>query len=515
MILDTNIDSYEIKELKQQQQLETITTKDIYSPIQSKTSNFSPEKEEKLIRSTSSIIDNELCLTDEKKNVKGSRSQVSQPQSDRIQANRSIDFVLSHHPPLFDSKLDVQDKDYLDSISTYMSFTYLDMLTLSFSIGSFVCDFITDIIVTTCHYLNHDYWYFSLTLLFITVPSLIMTIMSLRWYIIDSKNPNSLPVSTTKWVFRVILLTLQLGPVLRYIDSILYGIEFRKLSKEKKKIARRYFQYMIYEDTDATMLRLFEGFMEAAPQLVLQLTVLIIKMPDKNRDGTAWCLVTYIRMLRMSLANKKNMTYPGAIVQFFWRFFMLSSRVLALSLFASEFTYYIGIVCVVHWLIMFIWIVNMKTTFCDNRIEELFYNAVLALIFIFCYFNPVEGPSRKRYLFYYTVMFIENLIILLLWYNVCDIFKWYRLPAFILFFTSFFIGLIFMSMYYLILHPSQNIRKFRHSAKPKIDQKITGPSSSQLSAGSSLETTMAQSSTLTDNSRTNLLSPKKSKKRGK
>lgn len=70
-------------------------------------------------------------------------------------------------------------------------------------------------------------------------------------------------------------------------------------------------------------------------------------------------------------------------------------------------------------------------------------------------------------------------------------------------------------MYYLILHPSQNIRKFRHSAKPKIDQKITGPSSSQLSAGSSLETTMAQSSTLTDNSRTNLLSPKKSKKRGK
>ena len=123
---------------------------------------------------------------------------------------------------------------------------------------------------------------------------------------------------------------------------------------------------------------------------------------------------------------------------------MLSSRVLALSLFASEFTYYIGIVCVVHWLIMFIWIVNMKTTFCDNRIEELFYNAILALIFIFCYFNPVEGPSRKRYLFYYTVMFIENLIILLLWYNVCDIFKWYRLPAFILFFTSFFIGLIFM-----------------------------------------------------------------------
>ena len=507
MTLDSEIDSGDIKETEQQKQLETTVTKDGH--IQNQATNLSPKKQE-YIRSTSSIITKESRLTDVDKGIKRYKSQVSQlsSKSNSNQAKRSISFALTHRSSLLDSKLALQAVDYPDSIPSYMSFTYLDILTLSFSICTFLCDLITDIVVTVFHYSNHDYWYFSLTITFIAVPTLIMTIMSLRWYILDSKDPHSLPVSKTQWVLRVIFLTLQLGPVMRYIDSILYGFKFRKLNEEKQKAARRYFQYMIYEDTDATMLRLFECFMEAAPQLVLQMTVMIIKMPEKNRDWTgtkrtffivliiktffyfflvmaqsisiiaslvslSWCLVTYLRILRMSLASKQNMTWPvslifnqfrllieismkmqGTIVQFLWRFFMIASRVMALALFASEFTYYISIVCGVHWLIMFIWIVSMKTSFCTNRIEELFYNAVLSIIFIFCYFNPVDGQSRKRYIFYYTVMFIENLIILLLWYNVCDPSKWYRLPAFLLYFFNFFISLIFMVIiidYYMFI----------------------------------------------------------------
>ena len=39
---------------------------------------------------------------------------------------------------------------------------------------------------------------------------------------------------------------------------------------------------MVYEDADATLLRLFESFMESAPQLVLQIYILI-KDPHANR----------------------------------------------------------------------------------------------------------------------------------------------------------------------------------------------------------------------------------------
>ena len=40
---------------------------------------------------------------------------------------------------------------------------------------------------------------------------------------------------------------------------------------------------MVYEDADATLLRLFESFMESAPQLVLQIYILI-KDPHANRE---------------------------------------------------------------------------------------------------------------------------------------------------------------------------------------------------------------------------------------
>ncbi|KPM11661.1 XK-related 6-like protein [Sarcoptes scabiei] len=98
----------------------------------------------------------------------------------------------------------------------------------------------------------------------------------------------------------------------------------------------------------------------------------------------------------------------------------------------------------------------MKTTFCTNRLEELFYNALLGAIFIFCYFNPVDSPSRRRYLFYYSVMFTENIIILILWYQICDPNKWYRLPAFIFYFLSFSIGIILMIVYYNSKQSSNN-----------------------------------------------------------
>ncbi|CAG2184275.1 unnamed protein product, partial [Oppiella nova] len=109
---------------------------------------------------------------------------------------------------------------------------------------------------------------------------------------------------------------------------------------------------MVYEDTDAAMLRLFECFMEAAPQLVLQIYILA-KGNDHSPDNwtvvaqivavlaslvsLSWSLVSYHRALRLSLPDKANMTWPGITVQFIWRFFSIASRVLALALFASEF----------------------------------------------------------------------------------------------------------------------------------------------------------------------------------
>ena len=115
-------------------------------------------------------------------------------------------------------------------------------------------------------------------------------------------------------------------------------------------------QLMVYEDADATLLRLFESFMESAPQLVLQLYILL-KDPHASRiyphqptaaelgEGLgaelgpiagvdpmlklsilvlsvssslvslAWSLVVYHRSLRYTYPTKQNITLLGTVFQ--------------------------------------------------------------------------------------------------------------------------------------------------------------------------------------------------------
>ena len=60
----------------------------------------------------------------------------------------------------------------------------------------------------------------------------------------------------------------------RYIDILRYGIMSR-LSKDKDSRERRhYIEIMLNEDSDTALLRLLECFMEAAPQLTLQMYII-------------------------------------------------------------------------------------------------------------------------------------------------------------------------------------------------------------------------------------------------
>merc|ERR1719427_1245189 len=91
----------------------------------------------------------------------------------------------------------------------------------------------------------------------------------------------------TRWIIRLIVLFLQIAPILRYLDSIRFGLlsriekckEEKAKSPELKALHRkqriRYYTLMVFEDADATLLRLFECFMESAPQLILQIYILI------------------------------------------------------------------------------------------------------------------------------------------------------------------------------------------------------------------------------------------------
>ena len=333
-------------------------------------------------------------------------------------------------------KLEIDETDALPESLRYNVF---DLLCTLISILTYVVDIVMDCVVAYYFYhlaVDHGiyhYWYFSLTLVFIVLPSLTMTGFSFRWYLMDSDNPQLPRVSLLRWCLRLVVLLLQVAPILRYVDSIRYGLRSRRArarelaaTKEEERLASRrervkWYTLMVYEDADATLLRLYESFMESAPQLVLQIYILL-KDPHASRiypykppveglehvhhdheddvlseEGVnpvlklsilvlsvasslislAWSLVVYHRSLRYTYPHKKNISLLGTLFQFLWHFCSITARVLALSLFASALPTWIGPLCAAHWIVMASWIIFQRTAACNTKCEEFLFALVL------------------------------------------------------------------------------------------------------------------------------------------
>jgi len=441
-----------------------------------------------------------------------------------------------------------RERDETDALPPNLRYNCFDFFCTFISIITYIVDLVMDCVVAYYFYhlaVDHGiyhYWYFSLTLVFIVLPSLTMTGFSLRWYLMDSDN-NQLPrVSMTRWLVRLVVLVLQLAPILRYVDSMRYGVKSRcaairenKAETEEERMKWRkervnWYTLMVFEDADATLLRLYESFMESAPQLVLQLYILL-KDPHASRiypykppvDGLdvdhdhaddvvdesgvnpvlklsilvmsvcsslvslAWSLVVYHRSLRYTYPEKKNISLPGTLFQFLWHFCSITARVLALSLFASALPRWIGPLCAAHWIIMASWIIFQRTAACNTKCEEFLFALVLGVIYIFMFFNAKEERTRYKYLLYYTFCFLENTAIIIIWFMSpsTNSTSWYVFPAMVGHYLAFFAGIMFMLCYYLWFHPTggidipwplfggkESVVKERRSSREGVEMKV-------------------------------------------
>ena len=77
------------------------------------------------------------------------------------------------------------------------------------------------------------------------------------------------------------------------------------------------------------------------------------------------------------------------------------------------------IVLFVHWLAMTLWVVYQNTDFCTEWWEERLYNAIVGVIYCFCFFNLKEGASRVRSAIFYVVTVAENLSFVAI-YALCN-----------------------------------------------------------------------------------------------
>ncbi|XP_020651612.2 XK-related protein 4 [Pogona vitticeps] len=264
------------------------------------------------------------------------------------------------------------------------------------------------------------------------------------------------------WLMQSLIHILQLGQIWRYFHTIYLGIRSRRSGDNDRW---RFYWKMVYEYADVSMLHLLATFLESAPQLVLQLCIVVQTRTLQALQGLtaaaslvslAWALASYQKALRDSRDDKKPISYMAVIIQFCWHFFTIAARVITFALFASVFQLYFGIFIVLHWCIMTFWIVHCETEFCITKWEEIVFDMVVGIIYIFSWFNVKEGRTRCRLFTYYFVILLENTALSALWYlykapMISDAFA---IPALCVVFSSFLTGIVFMLMYYAFFHPN-------------------------------------------------------------
>lgn len=185
------------------------------------------------------------------------------------------------------------ERDEVDRIPSKDRVTNWDIAGFIFSIISHIVDVIFDCNIAYRYYKSNHLEYFCTTLAFILIPAIVNTAFSIRMYVLDHENTNRSTTLTKRFTKRrmccIIVLIFQLATVLRYFDALQYAIKSKRAEKNKDvENQRKYYELMVKEDSDVALLRVLECFLEAAPQQILQLSI-IFHSHGKDMEDTFTC----------------------------------------------------------------------------------------------------------------------------------------------------------------------------------------------------------------------------------
>ncbi|XP_072113811.1 XK-related protein 4 isoform X5 [Mobula birostris] len=214
----------------------------------------------------------------------------------------------------------------------HQRYTLWDGLWIVAAVTVYFSDVGTDVWLAVDYYLHSRYWWFALTLFFVVLGSLVVQVFSFRWFIhdfsadsgagvhtgspVDGKvlscaggvgetdarspqrqSPSTRTTNTSKgskasscsfciWFLQSVIHILQLGQLWRYLRTIYLGIRSRRSGELDRW---RFYWKMVYEYADVSMLHLLATFLESAPQLVLQLCIVIQSHRLQALQGRTRC----------------------------------------------------------------------------------------------------------------------------------------------------------------------------------------------------------------------------------
>ncbi|XP_023017946.2 XK-related protein 7 [Leptinotarsa decemlineata] len=341
-----------------------------------------------------------------------------------------------------------------------------DLLFNVVSLAAYFCDLVFDILVV------YDLYQRSFTVLFlqclgaIVLSIIISQILSLRWYL------NQETVGWQRFVV-IALHVLQLGVLWRYA-RLLVPVQIASVKREVR---------------DLCILRLVHGFLQAAPMLLLQLSLLpgaedgpptdlVIVSTALSLFSTCWALASFSKHIQS--VDRLVLTWLGVVSQLLWRAGTVTARALALSAYAARYHSWIFLVLALHWACMFLWLLSPRSPFHGQRGKKLGMCGIMAAIYVLAYINLQEKPRRRTMAIFYVVMLLENCLLVCAWIAAVWPDKplhWELVP--ILTVGLFTVGIIFMLLYYKFFHVKRLMEK--PSQPPGVfNCRFSSPSASAL-----------------------------------
>ncbi|KAJ6649438.1 XK-related protein 6 [Pseudolycoriella hygida] len=383
-------------------------------------------------------------------------------QSERI--SEQPNFIKSHVNQFLQS---------LSSSPTEEDFTvtYCDIFWTIISVLGRIISILITINVAFNYYRNDQFDYFWWTVICFTVPMLVTTFLQISIYLQDfNASRSSKTPSFCEFLWFVIVFPF----LFRYCQTLTYAIASKRAERaNKKEEQRKYFELLIHEDSDVALIRIFECFLEAAPQKILQITIILnegrMNVPQilsilSSFLSMAWCIASYHRCIRFAQVDKANISWWGTIMQWLCHFLVSLSRVLSIAAIASLFPKWTLISCSIHAMLMALWIFLFDASpFCSSSMFLSFsFSLVLGMVFIFNYILPKVGRTRYRYTIFYSICFVENVICVYFFYNFAShdtMEKSYFILICVLAIVPFILGIAFMIIYYTRFHPNIIVRR--------------------------------------------------------
>uniref|UniRef100_A0A8D0B8W3 XK-related protein n=1 Tax=Salvator merianae TaxID=96440 RepID=A0A8D0B8W3_SALMN len=337
-------------------------------------------------------------------------------------------------------------------------YRYQDLAFALAGTVAFLVDFCVDVWTAARYLKAGDYYWGGLVLLFLFLSSVTTQFFSWAWYQSDLEDvKQELPKRQTLLTLHI----LQLGYLYRCFHVLKVG--FRVCQMEAATDVQR--GYAIFLSHDVSLLRLFETFMEGAPQLTLVLYIILHTGKAEvfqllgictSLVCIAWALLDYHQSLRSFLQDKHSLDRLPSFFYFLWNFLLVCPRILCLAVFALLFPSYIFIHFFCIWFAMFLWVSLQGTDFMEHDISEWFYRAMVGIILYFCWFNVAEGKTCHRSVIYHTFLFLDNVILATswLWNNVPFSFDFYVVLALVAALPCYMLGIIVRSIYYKCFHPT-------------------------------------------------------------